>query len=404
MKPNKTPNPNQTKVPKQVQCQVSSNSKDLPGLSAETWPQKLLMQLMPKTLIGSIGGPYLKNSKSVTFHPEPCPALDNLVQVLLSGYAGCVHFTGCSNTCAIKILILLYQAEKKLFLGFIPNDQTGFVDRLRKLIQMQKQGNQRALQQAQQQNQQAQQAQQGMMISQTNQMAMVGGQITQVAAGGPGPQLQGLGQQANSGPSQGPSGPMGPGMVGSQNPMGMQGVDGNMGMRMQGPGAVGQGPQGSQGGPAGNIMVRNMLGSMQGSIQRAMGPQVPGQDMQQQIKQFELMQKMQQQQQQKQNVNMDMGQQVLDNDQGKFRAQLQLQQLQQKQMIPQGMQQQQQPQQFQQVQMQNPQRMVRPSTGNPGLRMLLQQQQPYRPQMMMQGVRNPHQQTNPNMQHQFEEF
>lgn len=54
--------------------------------SAETWPQKLLMQLMPKALIGSIGGSYLKNSKSVFFVPQNCEALENLVQVMSNGY------------------------------------------------------------------------------------------------------------------------------------------------------------------------------------------------------------------------------------------------------------------------------------------------------------------------------
>lgn len=42
-------------------------------------------------------------------------------------------------TCEIKVLILLYASDKKAYLGFVPNNQTGFVDRLRKVIQ-QKQG------------------------------------------------------------------------------------------------------------------------------------------------------------------------------------------------------------------------------------------------------------------------
>lgn len=54
--------------------------------------------------------------------------------------AGCVHFTSVpsSPACEIKVLILLFTAEKKTYLGFIPNDQTAFVDRLRKVIQQQK--------------------------------------------------------------------------------------------------------------------------------------------------------------------------------------------------------------------------------------------------------------------------
>lgn len=48
------------------------------------------MQLMPKTLISTIGALYLKNSKSVFFHPQPCEALDSLVQLLMTGFV-CVQ-------------------------------------------------------------------------------------------------------------------------------------------------------------------------------------------------------------------------------------------------------------------------------------------------------------------------
>ncbi|KAJ8683500.1 hypothetical protein QAD02_019292 [Eretmocerus hayati] len=122
----------------QVPCQVSVASKDgEPEVKAESWPSKLIMQLMPKTLIGNIGQAYLKNSKSVIFHPSPCEALEALIKVMSNGFAGCVHFTSTS-TCNIKVLLLLYTSEKRTFLGFIPNDQQAFVDRLRKVIQQQK--------------------------------------------------------------------------------------------------------------------------------------------------------------------------------------------------------------------------------------------------------------------------
>lgn len=53
--------------------------------------------------------------------------------------AGCVHFTSIPpSACDIKVLILLYTADKRAYLGFIPNDQAAFVDRLRKVIQQQK--------------------------------------------------------------------------------------------------------------------------------------------------------------------------------------------------------------------------------------------------------------------------
>ena len=61
-----------------------------------------------------------------------------LLTCLVTGFAGCVHFTG---QCDIKVLILLYSNEKKAYLGFIPNDQVSFVERIRTVIQQQKQGN-----------------------------------------------------------------------------------------------------------------------------------------------------------------------------------------------------------------------------------------------------------------------
>ena len=40
--------------------------------------------------------------------------------------------------CDIKVLILLYSNDKKAYLGFIPNDQAQFVERIRMVIQQQK--------------------------------------------------------------------------------------------------------------------------------------------------------------------------------------------------------------------------------------------------------------------------
>jgi len=54
------------------------------------------MQLMPKQLIGSIGGTYLKNSKSVVFHPTPCEALESLTKMMTAGFVSvfiATHYT-----------------------------------------------------------------------------------------------------------------------------------------------------------------------------------------------------------------------------------------------------------------------------------------------------------------------
>lgn len=44
------------------------------------------MQLIPKQLIGIIGGAYLKNSKYVLFHPQNCEALESFTKVMSSGF------------------------------------------------------------------------------------------------------------------------------------------------------------------------------------------------------------------------------------------------------------------------------------------------------------------------------
>lgn len=63
-----------------------------------------------------------------------------MVKLTIYFQAGCVHFSSPANNsaCDIKVLILLYTTEKRAYLGFIPNDQAAFVDRLRKVIQQQK--------------------------------------------------------------------------------------------------------------------------------------------------------------------------------------------------------------------------------------------------------------------------
>ncbi|XP_063704744.1 mediator of RNA polymerase II transcription subunit 25 [Culicoides brevitarsis] len=148
-KSNKT---DQTKVPRQAPFQVTANVKDGElDIRADHWPPRLLMQLMPKTMVGSAGGQYLKESKTVVFHPTQCEALESLSRVMAAGMAGCVHFNSAPQ-CDIIVLILLYSMDKKAFLGFIPNDQAAFVDRLKAVIMQNKQpqGGPQQMQQQQQ--------------------------------------------------------------------------------------------------------------------------------------------------------------------------------------------------------------------------------------------------------------
>jgi mediator of RNA polymerase II transcription subunit 25 len=66
----------------------------------------------------------------------PSDSFESLSKVMSNGFAGCVHFTPAQ--CDVKILILLYMPEKKSYYGFIPNDQNGYVERLRRVIQQSK--------------------------------------------------------------------------------------------------------------------------------------------------------------------------------------------------------------------------------------------------------------------------
>ncbi|CAG0913218.1 unnamed protein product [Notodromas monacha] len=151
----KNRNPNDNRTSRTLRCQVScalSDRLDVAELNfdydraivsfyrnAEHWPEKLIMQLIPKQLVGTLGTQFFKESVSVLFHPEPCAALEALSKVMAQGLAGCVHFqTPPTSQCEIKVLMLLLSEERGAYVGFIPNDQTGFVERIRHVIKQQR--------------------------------------------------------------------------------------------------------------------------------------------------------------------------------------------------------------------------------------------------------------------------
>jgi len=163
---------NEQKLSHSVSCTVSSTMQEngQPEVRSDNWPNKLIMQLIPKSVIHTIGNQYFKDAKSVFFHPQESDSLEALTKEMSAGFAGCVHFQG--NTCDIRVLILLYGSEKKSYLGFIPHDQASFVERIMTVIQQQKAGHMRQGQNMQQQQQmmqqQQQQQQQGGMMPMQN--------------------------------------------------------------------------------------------------------------------------------------------------------------------------------------------------------------------------------------------
>ncbi len=62
-------------------CSVTSTKEGgITEVKSENWPRKLIMQLIPKSLVQTIGGLFFKNSKSVLFHPKESEALDALTR------------------------------------------------------------------------------------------------------------------------------------------------------------------------------------------------------------------------------------------------------------------------------------------------------------------------------------
>lgn len=61
-----------------------------------------------------------------------------------------MHFS-YKASCEVRVLMLLYSSEKKIFIGLIPHDQSNFVNGIRRVIANQQQVLQRSLEQEQQQ-------------------------------------------------------------------------------------------------------------------------------------------------------------------------------------------------------------------------------------------------------------
>jgi len=65
-KENTKPEPNQEKTLRTVKCSVSSGRSSADGsveVKSDNWPRKLIMQLIPKTLVQTIGGSFFKQSR-----------------------------------------------------------------------------------------------------------------------------------------------------------------------------------------------------------------------------------------------------------------------------------------------------------------------------------------------------
>ncbi|XP_063798495.1 mediator of RNA polymerase II transcription subunit 25 isoform X2 [Pseudophryne corroboree] len=125
------------KLTRSLPCQVYVNPGE--NLKTDQWPQKLIMQLIPQQLLTTLG-PLFRNSRMVQFHftNNDLESLKGLYRIMGSGFAGCVHFPH-TTPCEVRVLMLLYSSKKKIFMGLIPYDQSGFVNGIRQVITNHKQ-------------------------------------------------------------------------------------------------------------------------------------------------------------------------------------------------------------------------------------------------------------------------
>ncbi|XP_076789590.1 mediator of RNA polymerase II transcription subunit 25 isoform X6 [Arvicanthis niloticus] len=193
-----------TKLTRSLPCQVYVNHGE--NLKTEQWPQKLIMQLIPQQLLTTLG-PLFRNSRMVQFHftNKDLESLKGLYRIMGNGFAGCVHFPHTAP-CEVRVLMLLYSSKKKIFMGLIPYDQSGFVNGIRQVITNHKQVQQQKLEQ-----------QRGLQLRAPQPQGAVG---ASAATGQPQPQGT---TQAPTGAPQGPPGaapgppPSGP-ILRPQNP------------------------------------------------------------------------------------------------------------------------------------------------------------------------------------------
>uniref|UniRef100_S4RC88 Mediator of RNA polymerase II transcription subunit 25 n=1 Tax=Petromyzon marinus TaxID=7757 RepID=S4RC88_PETMA len=121
-----------TKLTRSLACHVFISQGE--SLKTDQWPPNLIMQLIPQQLLSSLG-PLFKNSRMVQFQfsNSDVESLKALYRIMATGFAGCVHFPN-SAPCEVRVLMLLYSSRKKMFMGLIPNDQSGFVNGIRMVI------------------------------------------------------------------------------------------------------------------------------------------------------------------------------------------------------------------------------------------------------------------------------
>lgn len=132
------PNPS-NRITYTLNCQISSNVISPSGeaeVNAEKWPEKLVLQLLPRPLIMKLFDILRQASHLVGLHfNQESEGLQKLSKIMSTNWVGCIQFTSPTT---IRMMIVLYMVDKKLYMGFIPNDQEDFFSKMRQMIEQHK--------------------------------------------------------------------------------------------------------------------------------------------------------------------------------------------------------------------------------------------------------------------------
>ncbi|CAL1263811.1 unnamed protein product [Larinioides sclopetarius] len=108
---------------------VTNNGE--PDVNAEKWPNRLMLQLIPKHLIvvANLFSTLKTAARHVLIHfNQETEALAKLCKNMSSGLVGCIQF---QNPVDIRIMVVLYMPDKRIYMGFIANDQESFFNNIR---------------------------------------------------------------------------------------------------------------------------------------------------------------------------------------------------------------------------------------------------------------------------------
>lgn len=128
--------PQPSRVSHSLACTFSSGmTNGEADVNAEKWPNRLVLQLLPKQLIasGNLLSVLKTGARHVLIHfSTETEGLQKLSKTMSSNWVGCIQFPA---PCDLRIMVALYFPEKRLYMGFIPNDQETFFNAIRQVYE-----------------------------------------------------------------------------------------------------------------------------------------------------------------------------------------------------------------------------------------------------------------------------